>query len=155
MFQHLYYPGFLTLAIILTFILIPREKYKQYFIYGFVLGGLGDLAMKGLLSYLDLTWHTNGGIFQVGDFNLLSPLSWVPVTMLFLRFLPQRSVFMYLYIFGFSVIGVFHGYVVQNAGLYDFQPWFYPFGSLLKHLGIFSLFAWVFTKTADEETQLR
>lgn len=149
MAMQLYYPIFLTLAILLTLILIPRDRYKQFFIYGFILGGLGDFVIAGLLSYLGIAWFPNAGIFQLGRLNILSPLSWVPVTMLFLRFLPQRPLFLYGYIFTFATFGVCHGYVIQNVGLYDFQPWYYPGGAFLIILGLLSLITFVFIRSEN------
>lgn len=149
MIRQLYYPIFLLLAILLTFILIPRDKYKQFFIYGFILGGLGNLVIHWILAYIGLMWYPNAGIFQVGRLNILSPLSWVPVTMLFVRFLPQRPLFLYAYVLTFATFGVYHGYVVQNAGLYDFQQWFYPGAALLLNFAIFSFFAYVFNRVVE------
>lgn len=149
MAMQLYYPIFLTLAILLTLVLIPRDKYKQFLIYGLILGGLGDFILNGILSYLGFAWFPNAGIFQLGKLNILSPLSWVPVTMLFLQFLPQRSLFLYAYILTFATFGVCHGYVVQNAGIYDFQPWYYPGGAFLVTLGFLSLITFVFTRSQN------
>lgn len=148
----LYYPIFLTLTIVLTMILIPRDKYIDYFVYGFILGGLGDFILNNALRYLGFTGYLNAGIFDVGGINILSPLSWVTVAMLFLRFLPQRRIFTYLYILTFAVFGVAHGYVVNNAGLYTFRPWLYPIPAFFFRFTMFGFMAWIFKKTSGPGT---
>jgi hypothetical protein len=91
----------------------------------------------------------NAGVFSIFGYNILSSLAWVVVIMLFLRFLPKGRLFLYLYILTFAVYGVAYGYVVQNAGLYTFQPWYYPLGSFLIHLIYFAAAAWIFNKTSS------
>ncbi|TCL75157.1 hypothetical protein EDC14_100388 [Hydrogenispora ethanolica] len=68
--------------------------------------------------------------------------------MLFLRFLPRRQPFFYLYILTFGAFSVGYGLMVKNAGLFDFRPWFYPVFAYLTFLGWWSFGTWLFLKTS-------
>ena len=73
----LFYPSFLIGTFILTLIFIPRDKYKEYFIYGFLVGGLGDIVIVFLMqNLLGIMWFKNLGFFNVFDQMALSPLGW-------------------------------------------------------------------------------
>jgi hypothetical protein len=120
----LFYPVYLLIGFVLTLIFIPQKDYKEYLLYGIIVGALGDVIMVGLFQNLfHIMWFKNMGIFDVLRQNALSPLSWTVTVMLFLRFLPGRRTFCYIYILTFSCASVAYGIVVRNANLYDFQAW--------------------------------
>lgn len=143
------YPVYLFLVFILTLIFIPQSRYKQYFIYGVLLGGLGDVLLVFIFqNLLHIMWFKNAGIFNVLGQNALSPLCWTFTVMLFLRFLPFRRPFLYLYCVAFAFASTGYGYLVHNADLFDYRPWLYPYVSMLIFLGWWSFTAWVFMKTS-------
>ena len=73
----LFYPVFLIAVFCLTLIFIPKIKYKEYFIYGFLIGGLGDIIVVGFMqNILGVMWFYNHGIFNVFKMMALSPLCW-------------------------------------------------------------------------------
>ncbi|MTI85314.1 MAG: hypothetical protein FH756_15795 [Firmicutes bacterium] len=145
----LLYPVFLVLVFILLLIFIPKKDYKKFFIYGVLIGGIGDVLVVGIFqNLLHIIWFKNAGIFEVLGQNILSPPSWTFTVMIFLRFLPSRPPFLYAYLIAFAFASVGFGYLVQNAGLFDFRPWFYPFFSWLTFLGWWSFAAWLFIKTS-------
>jgi len=45
----LFYPFYLLIAFTLTLIFIPQKDYKEYLIYGIIVGALGDVIMVGLV----------------------------------------------------------------------------------------------------------
>lgn len=146
----LFYPFYIFVGTLLTLLLIPKRDYKEYFLYGFLIGGLGDIVVVLLFqNVFHIIQFKESGIFNVLGLNFLSPPSWVITVMLFLRFLPERSVFLYLYIFTFGLFSVSYGYIVHNVGLFDFKPWFYPFFSFLTFLSWWSFTAWVFKRTSN------
>lgn len=101
----LFYPVYLALAFGLTLILIPRKKYKEFFIYGLLIGGLGDIVVVVLFqNILHIIKFKNAGIFDIMGLNYLSPPSWLCTVMLFLYFLPHRRIFLYLYVFTFAFL---------------------------------------------------
>ncbi|KJS21595.1 MAG: membrane protein [Clostridiaceae bacterium BRH_c20a] len=159
MVQTLFYPTFLLIVFILSLILIPKKDYKEYFIYGVILGGFGDVLVVGLFqNILNIIWFKNAGIFNALGQNLLSPPCWIFVVMLFLRFLPSRRAFLYLYIITVAFSSVGYGILVHNAGLFDYKPWFYPVFSFFTFLGWWCFITWVFLKTStfkNEKTTKR
>ncbi|SFG80889.1 hypothetical protein SAMN05660649_02756 [Desulfotomaculum arcticum] len=145
----LFYPVYLVLAFILSLLYIPKEDYKKYFIYGLLIGGLGDVIAVSLFSNLfHIIWFKNAGIFAVLGHNILSPPSWTFTVMIFLRFLPHRRPFLYFYVVTFAFSSLGYGYFVQNIGLFDFKTWFYPVFSFLTFLGWWSFAAWLYIKTS-------
>ncbi len=145
----LFYPSFLSMVFILTVIFIPRNEYKQYLIYGLLVGGLGDVIVVGLLAnILHVMWFKNLGIFNVYGQMALSPPSWTLAVMLFLYFMPSRRSFLYPYVATWAASSVAYAVVVKNAGLYDFLPWMYPIPMYFSFLGWWSFAAWLFIKTS-------
>ncbi|WP_088227554.1 hypothetical protein [Desulfosporosinus sp. FKB] len=150
MLSTFFYPCYIVAAFIVVLLTIPQRDLKNYFIYGFLFGGFGDVVVVGLFqNILHIIWFKNAGIFNVLGENLLSPLSWILTVMIFLRFLPLRKVFQYTYIIGFAAFSVGYGYLVHNAGLFDFQSWYYPFFSYMTFLFWWSTITWVFIKTSS------
>ncbi|CUH97648.1 putative membrane protein [Propionispora sp. 2/2-37] len=146
----LFYPSYLLIMFIFTLIFIPKKDYKEFFIYGLLIGALGDMLIVGLMqNFLQVMWFKNMAIFAVLGQNLLSPPSWLVTVMLFLRFLPHRRWFRYPYIFTFACTSVAYGLLVRNANLYDFQAWLYPIPAFFIFLGWWSLAAYLFLKTSS------
>ena len=149
MISTLFYPTYLLIAFSLSLIYIPKKDYKEYLIYGFLLGGLGDILVVGLFqNLLHIMWFKNQGIFNVLGQNFLSPPSWTFTVMLFLYFLPRKGISLYLYILTFAAYSVGYGLIVHNAGLFDFRPWLYPVVSYFIFLGWWTFIAGVFLKTS-------
>lgn len=145
----LFYPIYLIIVFSLSLIYIPKNLYKEYLIYGFLLGGLGDMVVVALLqNLLHIIWFKNQGLFYVLGQNFLSPPSWTFTVMLFLYFLPNRKIFRYLYIATFACFSDGYGLVVHNANLFDFKTWYYPFFSYLTFLGWWITVTIVFLKTS-------
>lgn len=145
----LFYPVYLAIAFGFSLIYIPKKVYKEYLIYGLLIGGLGDILLVSLFSnLLHLMWFKNAGIFEVLGHHFLSPPSWTFSMMLFLYFLPRRRPFLYLYILTFTMYSFGYGLIVRNCGLYDFRPLFYYLGVPFSFLVWWSFAAWIFMKTS-------
>jgi hypothetical protein len=109
-------------------IFIPKEKYKKYFIYGFILGGVIDVILIVTLSYLDVIKYYNMGPFSVFNiFPFFTPIAWTFAMMLFLHFLPIRKVFLYPYVISFALYGVALGQVLKGFGLFRYNIFIMPF----------------------------
>ncbi|TGE35668.1 hypothetical protein E4K67_24390 [Desulfosporosinus fructosivorans] len=150
MLHTLFYPTYILIAFIVVLLTIPQRDLKNYFIYGVLFGGLGDLIVVGLFqNVLHIIWFKNAGIFNILGQNLLSPPSWILTVMIFLRFLPSRKLFQYAYVLGFGAFSVGYGYLVHNVGLFDFKPWVYPLFAYFTFLFWWSTITWVFVKTSS------
>lgn len=149
MLTALFYPVYLVLAVILSIIFIPQKHYKEFFIYGFLIGALGDFLVVALFqNVLHIIWFKNAGIFNVLGQNLLSPCCWTVTVMLFLRFLPDRRPFLYLYILTFAGFSVCYGILVKNVNLFDYQSWFYPYFSFITFFFWWAFAAYLFIRTS-------
>lgn len=154
MLSALFYPSYILIAFIVVFLTVPQRDLKNYFIYGVLFGGFGDVVVVGLFqNILHIIWFKNAGIFNVLGENLLSPPSWILTVMIFLRFLPLRKLFQYAYVLGFAAFSVGYGYLVHNVGLFDFQRWYYPFFAYLTFLLWWSSITWVFIRTSSLMTK--
>ncbi|WP_088187169.1 hypothetical protein [Desulfosporosinus sp. FKA] len=146
----LFYPSYILIAFIIVILTIPQKDLKNYFIYGVLFGGFGDVVVVGLFqNVLHIICFKNAGIFNVLGENLLSPPSWILTVMIFLRFLPLQKLFQYAYVLGFAVFSVGYGYLVHNVGLFDFKPWYYPFFAYLTFLFWWTTITWVFVRTSS------
>jgi len=144
-----FYPTFLIGTFILTLIFIPKKEYKEYFIYGFLIGGLGDIIIVYLMQNMfGIMWFKNQGIFSVLGQMALSPLCWTVSIMIFLYFLPRKRWFLYPYILTWASISLGYGYIVHNIGLFYFVDWLYPIPAYFVFLGWWILAAWLFLKTS-------
>lgn len=128
-------------------ILIPKEYYKKYFVYGLFWGAILDVLMVGVLSGL-CHWiqYKNMGEFNV--FNLFSfwtPLAWMFAFMIFFYCLPARKLFLYYYIPGFGLFGYMVGVVLQNFGLFEYVGIYRYFAPLVL-TGWFAVAAWAYIK---------
>lgn len=149
MLQTFFYPGFLLLVFILSLIFIPKKDYKEYFIYGIVLGALGDIFVVTLMqNVFHFMWFMNQGIFNALGHHMLSPVCWLFVIMIFLRFLPRQRLFLYPYIISYACSSVAYGILVKNLSLFDYQPWFYPVIAFFIFLGWWCTVAFVFLRTS-------
>jgi hypothetical protein len=149
MLTTLFYPSFLLTLFIIVLLLIPKELFKEYFIYGVLIGGLGDIIVVGLFQNLfHIIQFTNVGLFNVLGMNILSPPCWILMVMLFLRFLPRKRSFLIIYNIAFASFSVGFGYIVYNANLFTFRPWFYPFFSFITFLGWWVFATFLFLRTS-------
>jgi hypothetical protein len=103
-------------------ILIPKDQYKKYLIYGLILGGLADfLTILVFEKILGGFRYLNTGVFDI--LNLTSfwtPIAWSFVLMYFLYALPVKKGFFYIYIAIFSFFGYCIGIVLEHFGLYQY-----------------------------------
>lgn len=120
-------------------IIIPKEFYKKYLLYGLFLGSLGDTGLTLLGKFLNLWKYKNMGVFNVLDlYSFWSPLAWMFVIMFFLYCLPlKRSVF-YLYVACYGIFGYFVGLTLENFGLYEYV-------GLFRYLAPLVIAAWFYT----------
>jgi hypothetical protein len=65
-------------------IIIPKELYKKYLVYGLFLGALVDTMVTILGKFLNLFKYKNMGVFNILDlYSFWTPLAWVFVIMFF------------------------------------------------------------------------
>ncbi len=128
---------------IATVILIPKEQYKKYFIYGFFTGGVANVLVVSIFSYLNFIKYYNMGPFAVFDtFAFFTPIAWTFTMMLFLYFLPVRKVFFFPYVISFALFAVAVGEVLKGFGLYEYSIYLMPF----VFIAWFSLTAFVYMR---------
>ncbi len=119
-------------------IIIPKEFYKKYLIYGLFLGALGDAGITVLGKYLNLWKYKNMGVYNVLDlFSFWTPLAWMFVKMYFLYCLPLKRTVYYLYVACFGIFGYFLGLVLQNFGLFEYVGFY-------RYIAPFILIAWFY-----------
>lgn len=103
-----------------AYLVIPKNEFKRYLIFGFFFGAIGDVIVIIILAALNLIEYKNMGPFSVfGLFSFWTPIAWMFAFMLFFYFLPVRKVFFYPYIIGFALFGQMVGSVLQKLGLYQ------------------------------------
>lgn len=78
-----------------SIILIPKEKYKKYLLYGLLLGGLADTIIVLVLSrWLGVFKYQNLGVFAISDlFSIWTPIAWTFTVAIYFYLMPVKKVF--------------------------------------------------------------
>ena len=142
----LFWPGLAIVFAIPTLIFIPRREYKKFFIFGFILGGLGDIIAIILIGNLLGEFSYLAGPMMGLGIPIFVPIAFTFVWMIFLYFLPVRSEFLIPYIMGFSGFSVLMGLVEQNFGFFQYHHGAIR-GSIITSIIFFLWFsasAWVY-----------
>lgn len=117
----IFWPGLAIAFGIPTLIFIPREQYKKFLIFGFVLGGFIDVITIIFMGNLLGEFTYIAGPLQAFGIPVFVPIAFTFVWMLFLFFLPFRIEFLIPYIIGFSGFAVLIGFVEQNLGFFKYN----------------------------------
>lgn len=104
-----------------TLIFIPKNEYKKFLIFGFVLGGVIDVITIIVIGNFIGEFSYIAGPLQVFGIPVFVPIAFTFVWMLYLYFLPFRIEFLVPYIIGFSGFAVLLGFVEQNFGLFIYN----------------------------------
>ncbi|ATW26155.1 hypothetical protein [Candidatus Formimonas warabiya] len=133
-----------------TVIVIPRNVYKRYLIYGFMFGAIGDLIVATIFGpLLHIIRYKNMGVFNIfGIVSFWTPIAWMFAFMLFFYFLPVRRIFLYPYIIGFSFFGYMVGIVLKQLGLFEYIGSYIYFAPL-TFIVWFSIAAWIYLKDSS------
>lgn len=133
---NIFYPSFAGISLILALILIPKNQYKKFFVYGLIFGGIGDGVIGTLHSLLGLIDYKNMGMWDLfGITSIWTLITWAFNFMIFFYFLPREKTFLYLYILAFVGLSYGVGLVMQNMGLFEYI-------GLLKFLAPVVFLAW-------------
>lgn len=133
-------------------ILIPKELYRKFLIYGLIFGGIGDFLFVLFGSKIfHLFEYRQMGFFNLFDMvSFWTPIAWMFVLMFFFYGLPVRRIFLYLYVPSFGFYGYCVGLVLQNFGLFQYNG-AYQYFALLVLTGWFAFSAWAYLKLENIE----
>lgn len=136
-------------------ILIPKEKYKKYFIYGLLFGGVGDTIMVTIMSkWLHLFNYKSMGVLNILNlYSLWTPITWTFVFAVFFYLLPVRKVFLVPYLLAFIGFSTIMGTAMSNLGLFEYTKPFYQYIDLVGFILWEVIAAWVFIK--NERIELK
>lgn len=103
-------------------VLIPKEQYKKFLVYGLFLGALGDILLILIVSVLFGAFHyLNLGVFNILNItSFWTPIAWMFTVMFFLYALPTKKLYFYIYVLCFGAFGYFLGLVLQNLKLFEY-----------------------------------
>jgi len=111
-----------------TVILIPKEKYKKFFIYGFLFGGVLDIIIIFSFTYLNIIkYYKMGPLSILNTFPFFTPIAWTFAMMLFLYFLPIKRFFLIPYVISFALYGIAVSEVLKGFGVYAYNIYIMPF----------------------------
>lgn len=116
----IFWPGLAIVFGIPTLIFIPKEQYKKFLIFGFVLGGIVDVLTIIFIGNMMGEFFYIAGPLAAFGIPVFIPIAFTFVWMLFLYFLPVRLEFLIPYIAGFVGFAVMLGFVQQNLGYFKF-----------------------------------
>ncbi|MDD2234927.1 MAG: hypothetical protein PHZ11_00670 [Desulfitobacteriaceae bacterium] len=140
------YPAFCFLVITGALLLIPKNSYKKYFLYGLMFGGVADSVIAIFLTAIGLINYKDMGPFSVFDiFSLWTPITWAFIFMIYFYFLPVRKGFLIAYILIFSALNYAVGFVMENFGLFE-HIGIYKYLSPITFIIWYSISAWIFIK---------
>lgn len=109
-------------------LLIPKEQYKRYLLYGITFGSIVDVILVAILTYMGLLEYKNMGAFSIfGIISSWAPISWGLTFSIFFYLMPKRKSFLLAYILSFAALGQIIGIVFQNYGLIEYRGRFLLF----------------------------
>jgi hypothetical protein len=78
-------------------VLIPKEQYKKFLVYGLILGGLADILLILVFGkIIGGVRYLNTGVFDILKLtSFWTPIAWSFVIMYFLYSLPLKKGFFY------------------------------------------------------------
>ncbi|EHQ88325.1 hypothetical protein [Desulfosporosinus youngiae] len=146
MFDLSFYFIFAALIGLATIILIPRNLYKKYFLYGLIFGGIGDTLLITLFHLMGYLNYKNMGVTSIfGLFSFWTPISWTFYFMIFFYFLPVKKSFLVPYLLAFVALNYSVGTVMSQSGLYEVIG-IYKYVQPFIYLAWCSISAWAFHK---------
>jgi len=122
--DYLFWPVYTLVFAIPTVIFIPRNQYKRYIIFGFILGGAIDLITIIILGNIAGEFRYPAGPYVVKGIPIFTPLAFTFAWMNFFYFLPLRKEFQIPYVVGFSGFAVLVGFVLENLGYFEYTKGF-------------------------------
>lgn len=115
--NYLLYPLFAGIVGISFLLIVPKEHYKRYLLWGLVFGGIGDALTVSLLTQLNLIQYKNMGPFNIFNlFSIWTPITWALTFSIFFYLMPVRKVFLVPYIITFTALNYSVGLVMQSMG---------------------------------------
>lgn len=146
MFELSFYLIFAIALGLMSFLLIPRNLYKKYFLYGLLFGGIVDIALASLFHFMGFINYKNMGATNIlGIFSFWTPITWTFYFMIYFYLLPVRKAFLVPYVFISVALNYSVGMVMSQSGLYEvigvykyIQPFIFLIWSVIT--------AWIFLK---------
>jgi len=140
------YLVFVVVAAVAFFIIVPKEQYKRFLLYGLVFGGILDVISIVTLTLMNQIRFYDMGAFGVfGMIPALVPATWMFAFGVFFYLMPRRLAFLILYLFAFTALSYTVGLVMQAYGLFEYI-------GAQRYLAIpiffvwYSLSAWVYSR---------
>ncbi len=138
------FPIFAIITGVSALLLIPKEKYKHYFLYGFIFGGVLQILIASILTTLDLIQYKNMGPFNVmGLFSIWTPIAWMFAFTIFFYLLPTRKAFLLPYIIAFAALSYSVGLIKESLGTFEYLG-FYRYPAPINFLVWYSVSAWAY-----------
>ena len=149
------YPIFAGLVGVAAVILIPKEKFKKFFIYGILFGALADTVIVAIFSkWLNVFNYKNMGLFNIlGLYSIWTPMTWTFMFAIYLYLLPVRRIFLVPYVLTFFGLNVATGMVLTAFGLFEYTAPFNKYIDMLIFITWLTVAAWVYIKA--ERIELR
>lgn len=128
-------------------ILIPKEYYRKYLVYGLLLGAVPDVLLIWIISRIfhGMEYKNMGPFNILNLFSFWTPLAWMFAFMYFFYCLPTRKLFFYPYVFTFGLFGYMVGMVLKNFGLFEYSV-IYRYFSPFVIIGWFLAAAFIYLK---------
>lgn len=147
MFDLSFYSIFAAITGLATFILIPRNLYKKFFLYGLMFGGIGDSVLASLVHFIGFLNYKNMGVTSIfGIFSFWTPITWTFYFMIFFYFLPVRKYYLVPYVLIFVAMNYSVGMVMSQSGLYEIIG-VYKYIQPFVFLAWCTISAWTFHKS--------
>jgi len=124
----LIYPAFTFILVLISLILIPRERYRIFFPVIIISVMIHAALMYFAINVVDAFHFIADEPFAILGIPIFISISWVPSFALFLWGLPEKMPHwaFHVYIAAFALIGVFIDMTFQSLGLQLASVWYRP-----------------------------
>ncbi|MDA8235360.1 MAG: hypothetical protein M0Z31_11260 [Clostridia bacterium] len=108
---------------VVTFFLVPRERFVKLLPIGFVGGTLLAFVIQYLGVVVFKLWAFNNMLLPIMGIPLFLPIAYWAEVILFIHFLPDTLWGKTLYTLAFSAANTLVTYLMMSLGLQDFIAW--------------------------------
>lgn len=84
--------------------IVPKNEIRRLFIYGLIFGGIFDIVVVGIANLMGEFKYINYEPFGLIGIHFMAPISWTIFFIIYFYFLPDKKIYIYLYV----IMGIFY-----------------------------------------------
>lgn len=96
---------------------MPKNEIRRLFIYGLIFGGIFDIVIVGIASLIGEFKYINYEQFGLMGIHFMAPISWTIFFIIYFYLLPDKKIYIYLYVIMGIIYSIFFCQVIVKLGV--------------------------------------